>query len=408
MDNREIQVVGVRFKEVGKIYYFDPDDMELEKEEEVIVETARGKEYGQVVVGPRWVSEKEIKQPLKKIIRRVTQEDREKIAKNREDQIQALDICEKKIESHKLPMKLVDAEYTFDRSKIIFYFTAEGRVDFRNLVKDLASVFRTRIELRQIGVRDEAKMIGGLGSCGRELCCSTFLGDFETVSIKMAKEQNLSLNPNKISGICGRLMCCLKYENKTYEAQRKKMPRQGSRVKTPYGVGIVDNVNLLQEMMIIKFAEGKREIVDLEHTQGVAKDTPLDVFHDDSLTAYQEIRLAKEGRKRKERQEQLKGKDASPSGSKDEASQTAKDSKKTKEARGKWKGKNAKNRSKKSRNAKKKTRPADARSQDRDKQGADKKKADKRRPVKSKKRPAKSPADKRKTDQPDRGRHEDN
>lgn len=287
MDKKiEVKVVGIRFKEVGKIYYFDPDDMEIKAGDQVIVETVRGKEYGTAVVGPRWISETEVNQPLRKIIRKSTKDDKDQLAKNRTDEKEALSACAKKVEEHRLPMKLVDVEYTFDRSKIIFYFTAEGRVDFRNLVKDLASVFRTRIELRQIGVRDEAKMIGGLGSCGRELCCSTFLGDFETVSIKMAKEQNLSLNPNKISGICGRLMCCLKYENATYEKLKKKMPREGTRVKTLFGVGVIDTVNLLQELIIVKFADGKKEIFTMEDVEKVEKTTPLDPMEQTPIDSY--------------------------------------------------------------------------------------------------------------------------
>ncbi len=217
-----IDVVGVRFRAVGKIYYFDPGNLTLPVDTHVIVETVRGLEMGKVVIGLRQVAEEEVVLPLKKVQRIATKEDLEKMRFNRGKEDKAQEICLKKIAAHKLPMKLVDVEYTFDASKIIFYFTAEGRVDFRELVKDLASVFRTRIELRQIGVRDEAKMIGGLGSCGRELCCCSFLGDFEPVSIKMAKEQNLSLNPTKISGICGRLMCCLKYENECYKCNRRE------------------------------------------------------------------------------------------------------------------------------------------------------------------------------------------
>ena len=311
MDKKiEIKVVGIRFKEVGKIYYFDPDDLEIKAGDQVIVETVRGKEYGEAVVGPRWIGENEVNQPLRKIIRKATKEDRAQLARNRDDEREALAICANKVEEHRLPMKLVDVEYTFDRSKVIFYFTAEGRVDFRNLVKDLASVFRTRIELRQIGVRDEAKMIGGLGSCGRELCCSTFLGDFETVSIKMAKEQNLSLNPNKISGICGRLMCCLKYENATYEKLKKKMPREGTRVKTLFGVGVIDTVNLLQELIIVKFADGKREIFTVEDVDKVDKSTPLDPMEQSSMDNYARIKAAsdkpREPRKGKERSRKQK------------------------------------------------------------------------------------------------------
>jgi cell fate regulator YaaT (PSP1 superfamily) len=210
------EVVGVRFKKAGKVYYFDPVGHELTQEDAVIVETARGVEYGQIVVGPKNVPEEELVLPLKKVLRKATKDDQRQVEENRKKEEKALDICQQKILTHGLPMKLVGVEYTFDSGKIIFYFTAEGRIDFRELVKDLAAVFRTRIELRQIGVRDEAKMLGGLGPCGRPLCCATFLGDFEPVSIRMAKDQNLSLNPTKISGICGRLMCCLKYESQSY------------------------------------------------------------------------------------------------------------------------------------------------------------------------------------------------
>ena len=216
-----ILVIGVRFKEAGKIYYFDPGDLEITTSDHVIVETARGIEYGAVVVAPKYIDESEVVSPLKKVIRVATVEDNEKIVANQMLEREAFQICLEKIEYHKLPMKLIDVEYTFDNSKIIFFFTADGRVDFRELVKDLAMIFRTRIELRQIGVRDEAKMLGGIGFCGRPLCCHTFLGDFAPVSIKMAKEQNLSLNPSKISGICGRLLCCLKYENDVYVENRK-------------------------------------------------------------------------------------------------------------------------------------------------------------------------------------------
>ncbi|MBI2915146.1 MAG: stage 0 sporulation protein [Firmicutes bacterium] len=215
-----VQVVGVRFKKAGKIYYFDPNDLELEPHCRVIVETARGLEHGEVVVGPKAVAREDLVQPLKSILRQADTEDEIRITENAQKESRALDTCLQKIQKHGLPMKLVDVEYTFDGGKIVFFFTAEGRVDFRELVKDLAATFRTRIELRQIGVRDEARMIGGLGPCGRPLCCATFLGDFEPVSIRMAKDQNLSLNPTKISGLCGRLMCCLKYESDGYRAAR--------------------------------------------------------------------------------------------------------------------------------------------------------------------------------------------
>ena len=217
-----ISVVGIRFKAAGKIYYFDPDNFNIKENTFVIVETVRGVELGKVVIGLRQVREEDVVLPLKKVIRLATSEDLDEMKINKGKEGKAEEICLQKIKDHNLPMKLVNVEYAFDGSKIIFYFTAEGRVDFRELVKDLAAVFRTRIELRQIGVRDEAKILGGIGSCGRELCCSSFLGDFEPVSIKMAKEQNLSLNPTKISGICGRLMCCLKYENECYECYRNE------------------------------------------------------------------------------------------------------------------------------------------------------------------------------------------
>lgn len=238
-------VVGVRFKKAGKIYYFGPGEFVLVAGDFVIVETARGLEYGEVVIGPREVAEENIVAPLKTVQRKATIEDNTKVNENRAKEKDAFSICEQKIKTHNLNMKLVDVEYTFDVNKIIFYFTAEGRIDFRELVKDLAAVFRTRIELRQIGVRDEAKMMGGVGCCGRSLCCSTFLGDFEPVSIRMAKDQNLSLNPTKISGICGRLMCCLKYENDSYTSCCKKIkpPTVGCEVVTIDGDGKVTSVN---------------------------------------------------------------------------------------------------------------------------------------------------------------------
>ena len=249
------KVIGVRFKKAGKIYYFDPLDYETAVGEYVIVETARGIEYGKVAISVRVVGENDVVLPLKKIVRPAVTGDLEKVKENDEEAKRAFDTGVGKIEEHKLEMKLVDVEYTFDRNKIIFYFTAEGRVDFRNLVKDLASIFRTRIELRQIGVRDEAKMLGGIGPCGRMLCCSTFLGDFEPVSIKMAKDQNLSLNPSKISGLCGRLMCCLKYENDDYEEAKALMPDVGTRVDTPQGPGKVVGLNLLERLLQVKLKD---------------------------------------------------------------------------------------------------------------------------------------------------------
>lgn len=243
------KVVGIRFKRAGKIYYFDPLNYTLDIGDYVIVETARGIEYGKVASRVQEVEENDVVLPLKKIIRKAEAEDLEQVDENRIEAERAFGTCNSKIQEHELDMNLVDVEYTFDRNKIVFYFTAEGRVDFRNLVKDLAAIFRTRIELRQIGVRDEAKMLGGIGPCGRMLCCSTFLGDFEPVSIKMAKDQNLSLNPSKISGLCGRLMCCLKYENDEYEEAKAMMPDVGELIETPDGTGKVIGLNLLERLL---------------------------------------------------------------------------------------------------------------------------------------------------------------
>lgn len=243
-----IKIVGVRFRNAGKIYYFDPDDMEMETGTHVIVETARGVEFGVVMIPPKEVEDEKVPQPLKPVIRIATDEDEKQQQKNKEKQEGAYKICLEKIEKHGLEMKLVQAEYTFDNNKLLFYFTADGRIDFRELVKDLASVFRTRIELRQIGVRDETKILGGMGICGRELCCSSFLSEFVPVSIKMAKEQNLSLNPTKISGVCGRLMCCLKNEQETYEYLNQRMPGMGDTVTTPEGIrGEVSSLNVLRQ-----------------------------------------------------------------------------------------------------------------------------------------------------------------
>ncbi len=230
------EVVGVRFKPAGKIYYFDCGDFQLEKGDAVIVETVRGIEFGEVALGKREVEDDQLQLPLKKVIRIANQEDKNVYTNNKQKEKEALELCKEKVRMHNLPMRLIDVEYTFDMGKIIFYFTAESRVDFRELVKDLASIFKTRIELRQIGVRDEAKMLGGIGTCGRVLCCNNFLGDFEPVSIRMAKEQNLSLNPTKISGICGRLMCCLKYESELYEGKRPEGDKHGRNCQKCAGV----------------------------------------------------------------------------------------------------------------------------------------------------------------------------
>lgn len=247
-----VQVVGVRFKEKGKIYYFSPQEYQIEIDTPVIVETSRGQEYGKVVVGPREVDDSEIHGELKDVIRVATEEDYSHHIDNRNLAREALLICQEKIENHNLDMRLISSEYTFDNSKLLFYFTAEGRVDFRDLVRDLAAVFRTRIELRQIGVRDEAKLLGGLGCCGRECCCSSFLSEFAPVTIKMAKDQGLSLNPTNISGICGRLLCCLRYEQEGYEEVLKKMPKQGFRVQTPLGEGLVIDTYNIQELVKVK------------------------------------------------------------------------------------------------------------------------------------------------------------
>ena len=261
-------VVGVRFKPAGKIYYFDPATIELKLDDGVIVETARGMEFGHVVIAPRSAASSEVVQPLKPIIRKATAKDIRQVEKNKEREKKAFGICLAKIAKHKLPMKLI-VDYTFDMGKIIFFFTADGRIDFRELVRDLASVFRTRIELRQIGLRDEAKMIGGIGCCGRPLCCSTFLGDFKPVSIRMAKGQGMSLNPTKISGICGRLMCCLRYENQLYTSgelkccncqqkscEQQKPPAVGKRVMTDEGVGTVLRVHMKDHTVKVQLESG--------------------------------------------------------------------------------------------------------------------------------------------------------
>lgn len=253
-------VVGVRFKKAGKIYFFDPDGIVIERGQFVVVETARGIEFGNVVIANKLVDEDDVVLPLKKVLRVADEKDYLQVEENRRAAKEAFNICMQKISEHSLEMKLVDVEYTFDRNKIIFYFTAEGRVDFRELVKDLAAIFKTRIELRQIGVRDEAKMLGGIGPCGRMLCCSTFLGDFDPVSIKMAKDQNLSLNPTKISGLCGRLMCCLKYENDDYENAKEQLPDLGEFIYTSYGNGKVVGLNLVEQVIQIELMEQNKVI----------------------------------------------------------------------------------------------------------------------------------------------------
>ena len=257
-----IKVIGVRFRNAGKIYYFDPAGREIHTGDHVIVETARGIEYGYVVLGSREASDDKVVQPLKSVIRMATREDEDVELKNHEKEREAFRICKEKIRKHGLQMKLIDAEYTFDNNKVLFYFTADGRIDFRELVKDLASVFKTRIELRQVGVRDETKIVGGIGICGRPLCCHSYLSEFIPVSIKMAKEQNLSLNPTKISGVCGRLMCCLKNEEETYEDLNSKLPNVGDYVTTDDGLkGEVHSVSVLRQLVkVIVITKDEKEI----------------------------------------------------------------------------------------------------------------------------------------------------
>ena len=264
------KVIGVRFRTAGKIYFFAPGKLNIQTGDKVIVETARGVEFGTVVTGDKEVEDDKIMQPLKPVIRIATAEDKKKDAKNRDKEKEAFGICLEKIRKHGLEMKLIDAEYTFDNNKVLFYFTADGRIDFRELVKDLASVFRTRIELRQIGVRDETKIRGGIGICGRPLCCHTYLSEFVPVSIKMAKEQNLSLNPTKISGVCGRLMCCLTNEEETYEELNSHLPSNGDHVTTPEGLrGDVQSVNVLRQLVkvVVTLDNDEKEIREYKATE---------------------------------------------------------------------------------------------------------------------------------------------
>lgn len=276
------KIVGIRFRSAGKIYYFDPVDFELETAMHVIVETARGIEMGTVLIPPKEVEDDKVVQPLKPVIRIATDEDEKNVEKNKDREREAFKICKEKIIKHGLEMKLVDAEYTFDNNKLLFYFTADGRIDFRELVKDLAAVFRTRIELRQIGVRDETKLMGGLGICGRELCCKSYLSDFVPVSIKMAKEQNLSLNPTKISGVCGRLMCCLKNEQETYEYLNSRMPNVGDIVVSKEGIsGEVKSLNVLRQYVKVLVENGDEKEIrefsvdDIKFTPSRKKDVKL-------------------------------------------------------------------------------------------------------------------------------------
>ena len=252
-------IIGVRFKKPGKIYFFDPGELQVKNRDFVIVETAQGEEYGEVLIANRLIEEEKILKPLKKVIRIATNKDTKHYEENKQKEKEAFDICLQKIKEHKLDMTLTDIEFKFDNSKVLFYFTADGRIDFRDLVKDLAAIFRTRIELRQIGVRDEVKRLGGLGVCGRELCCCSYLGNFETVSIKMAKEQNMSLNPSKISGNCGRLMCCLKYEQNVYDEKIARLPKIGAIVKTEDGEGTVEGVETLKERLRVKLKDENGE-----------------------------------------------------------------------------------------------------------------------------------------------------
>ncbi|MBP2072158.1 MAG: hypothetical protein PWR08_1788 [Thermoanaerobacterium sp.] len=283
-------VVGIRFKKAGKIYYFDPGDLPVNVGDNVIVETARGIEFGEVVVGKREVDDDEIIAPLKMVLRIATDEDLEHYKENKACEAEAFGVCMDMIKEHNLDMKLIDVEYTFDNNKIIFYFTADGRIDFRDLVKDLAAVFKTRIELRQIGVRDESKIVGGLGPCGRPLCCVTFLGDFEPVSIKMAKDQNLSLNPTKISGLCGRLMCCLKYEQDTYEEVRSELPSVGSLIKVDDKEMRITEVDVVRKKLKVKMknAEGieitkeydPEDVIVIEDSKENKKDEISEIYNE--------------------------------------------------------------------------------------------------------------------------------
>lgn len=264
-----IKIIGVRFRNAGKVYFFNPKKFPIKKGDHVIVETARGVEYGTVVADPQEVTDDKVVQPLKPVIRVATREDDKKVAENKAKEKDAMRICQEKIRKHQLEMKLIDAEYTFDNNKVLFYFTADGRIDFRELVKDLAAVFKTRIELRQIGVRDETKIIGGIGICGRPLCCNTYLSEFVPVSIKMAKEQNLSLNPTKISGVCGRLMCCLKNEEETYEYLNARLPASGDTVQTDDGLkGEVQSVNVLRQLVkVLVTINDEKELREYEAGQ---------------------------------------------------------------------------------------------------------------------------------------------
>ena len=285
-------IIGIRFKKLGKIYFFNPEGLKVKKGDKVIVETSQGEEYAEVLIPNRYVDDEKIIRPLKKVLRIATKKDTRRYEECKKIEKEAFKVCEKKIKEHGLNMTLTEVECKFDNSKVLFYFTADGRIDFRDLVRDLAAIYKTRIELRQIGVRDEVKRIGGNGVCGRELCCCTFLSDFETVSIKMAKEQNISLNPSKISGNCGRLMCCLKYENEVYEEKLKKLPNVGAIVKVEDRQGEVDNIEILKEKLRIKFKNEdggyiykKYDAKDVE----VIKDISRDQFNEEELQNKKEL-----------------------------------------------------------------------------------------------------------------------
>ena len=285
-------IVGVRFKRPGKIYFFDPGDLQINNHDFVIVETAQGEEYGEVSIAKRTMKEENIVKPLKKVIRIATNKDRKNFEENKKKEKEAFEICKKKIKEHKLDMTLTDVEFKFDGSKVLFYFTADGRIDFRDLVKDLAAIFRTRIELRQIGVRDEVKRIGGNGVCGRELCCCSFLSNFETVSIKMAKEQNMSLNPSKISGNCGRLMCCLKYEQDVYDEKIKRLPKIGAIVKTEEGEGSVEGVETLKERLRVKLKDENGEVYYKKYDAKdvtIIKNNDEEIVDDEEKANYKEL-----------------------------------------------------------------------------------------------------------------------
>ncbi len=284
-------IIGVRFKKLGKIYFFNPKNLKVKKGDKVIVETSQGEEYGEVMIPNRRIEDEKIIEPLRKVVRIANYKDQKLYEECRKKEKEAYNVCIKKIKEHKLDMNLTDVEFKFDNSKILFYFTADGRIDFRELVKDLAAIYKTRIELRQIGVRDEVKRIGGNGVCGRELCCCSFLSDFETVSIKMAKEQNISLNPSKISGNCGRLMCCLKYENNVYEEKIKSLPKVGAIVKTDDGQGEIDNIETLKEIVRVKIKDGdgylykKYSVKDIK----VIKDVETEKLDEEELVHKKEL-----------------------------------------------------------------------------------------------------------------------